>query len=142
MMASTRCSASIAGCSIFCPSLPAAEGRAAPFRFGVWGAREVEPIADEWQFHVHLLIDLAGADVDKLAKMLREGWGTGARQVQVKMLERRDHRANIIRCAHYMTKARFTRTVGNRREWLSIEDIVTLSCSPFQAAGTYIPCGG
>jgi hypothetical protein len=26
-----------------------------------------------------------------------------------------------------MTKARFTRSVGNRREWLSIEDIVTLA---------------
>jgi hypothetical protein len=26
-----------------------------------------------------------------------------------------------------MTKARFTRSVGNRREWLSNEDIVTLA---------------
>jgi hypothetical protein len=93
----------------------------------VWGAREVEPIDGEWQFHIHMLIDLAGADVDKLAEMLRDGWGTGSRQVQIKLLERRDHRANIIRCAHYMTKARFTRSVGNRREWLSIEDIVTLA---------------
>ena len=101
------------------------KSRTLPVR--VWGAREVEPIDDEWQFHVHLLIDLAGADADKLAEMLRDGWGTGARQVQIKVLERRDHRANIIRFAHYMTKARFTRSVGNRREWLSIEDIVTLA---------------
>jgi hypothetical protein len=43
-------------------------------------------------------------------------------------LERRDHRENIIRFGHYMTKARFTRSVGDRREWLSNEDIVTLAC--------------
>jgi hypothetical protein len=102
-------------------------GKSRTHRVRVWGAREVEPIDVGWQFHVHLLIGLDGADAETLAQMLREAWGTGSRQVQIKVLEPRDHRANIIRCAHYMTKARFTRTVGNRREWLSNEDIVTLA---------------
>ena len=58
----------------------------------VWGAREVEPVDDGWQFHVHLLIDLAGADANTLARMLSDAWGTGPRQVQMKLLERRDNR--------------------------------------------------
>ena len=122
MTASTKCSAGIAGCSSPV-QICWRHGKSRTLPVRVWGAREVEPIDDEWQFHVHLLIDLAGADVDKLAEMLRDGWGTGARQVQVNS----DHRANIIRFAHYMTKARLTRNVGNRREWLANEDIVTLA---------------
>ncbi len=91
----------------------------------VWGAREVERTDDGWQFHIHLLVDFAGADPNELAKMLRGLWGEGDRQVLVKVLERREHRSNIIRFAHYMTKARFTRSAGNDRVWMSNEDMVT-----------------
>jgi hypothetical protein len=31
------------------------------------------------------LIDLAGANADTLAQMLRDGWGAGSRQVQIKI---------------------------------------------------------
>ena len=92
----------------------------------IWGAREVERTDDGWQFHVHMLIDMAGMNVDELAKMLRTVW-TGNRQVQVKPMDQRDHQANLMRLAHYMTKAQFTRSVGNRREWLSNEEIVELA---------------
>ena len=93
----------------------------------VWGAREVEPSDDGWMFHIHLLVDLAGADLRRLGNMLRAAWGSGSRQVQVKVLQQREHRANVIRLAHYMTKARYTRDTGDRREWLSNEDVVTLA---------------
>ena len=92
----------------------------------VWGAREVERIDDGWQFHVHMLVDLGGADVNALSKRLRTAW-SGYRQVQTKLMEQRDHHANLMRLAHYMTKARYTRSVGNRREWLSNVDMVTLA---------------
>jgi hypothetical protein len=93
----------------------------------VWGAREVEPSDDGWMFHTHLLVDLDGADPRRLGKMLRAAWGSGSRQVQIKVMQQREHRANITRLAHYMTKARYTRDAGDRREWLSNENIVTLA---------------
>ena len=92
----------------------------------VWGAREVERIDDGWQFHVHMLVDLSGVDGNALAKGLRTAW-SGYRQVQTKLMEKRDHQANLMRLAHYMTKARYTSSVGNRREWLSNGDMVTLA---------------
>ena len=92
----------------------------------VWGAREVERTDDGWQFHVHMLVDLGGADVNALAKGLRTAW-SGYRQVHTKLMEQRDHQANLMRLAHYMTKARYTRSVGNRREWLSNREMVTLA---------------
>jgi hypothetical protein len=93
----------------------------------VWGAREAERVGEGWMFHVHLLVDLAGGDPRRLGEMLRTAWGHGSRQVQIKVMQQREHRANIIRLAHYMTKARYTRDVDGRREWLSTEDIVTLA---------------
>jgi hypothetical protein len=42
-------------------------------------------------------------------------------------MQQRAHRANIIRLAHYMTKARYTRDVSDHREWLSNEEIVTVA---------------
>ena len=86
----------------------------------VWGAREVERTEGGWHFHVHLIIDLAGADARDLAKLLRAAWGTGARQVQVKGMQERDQEANIRKLARYMCKARYTHVVGDR-VWMSIE---------------------
>jgi hypothetical protein len=92
----------------------------------VWGAREVERTDDGWQFHVHMVVDLGGVDVNALSKGLRTAW-SGYRQVQTKLMEQRDHQANLMRLAHYMTKARYTHSVGNRRECLSNGDMVTLA---------------
>jgi hypothetical protein len=77
--------------------------------------------------HVHLLVDLAGADPQRLGRLLRAARGAGSRQVQIKVMQQRAHRANIIRLAHYMTRARYTRDIGDHREWLSNEEIVTVA---------------
>ena len=94
----------------------------------VWGAREVEKDGAAWVFHVHMLVDLGNADADHLAEVLRGVWGRGDRQVQVKTMRRRSHRANVRRLAEYMTKARYTQAAeGERkREWMSYEDILAL----------------
>jgi hypothetical protein len=94
----------------------------------VWGAREIERDGTEWQFHVHLLVDLAGGDADRLLDLLRDVWGRGDRQVQAKMMRQREHQANVLRLARYMTKARYTQSVGTgaEREWMSNEDIVAV----------------
>jgi hypothetical protein len=92
----------------------------------VWGAREVERDGAAWLFHVHLLIDLGTASADDLARMLRDVWGRGERQVQVKTLKPRNHRLNIRRLTEYMTKARLTETVDGRRIWMSYANILTL----------------
>jgi hypothetical protein len=93
----------------------------------VWGAHEVERDGAEWLFHVHLLVDLAGSDPDRLAEMLRAAFGRGERQVQVKPMQLRSHRRNIFRLSQYMTKARYTHDVGERHVWMSNEDIVALA---------------
>jgi len=92
----------------------------------VWGSKDVERTDGGWQFHIHMLVDLGGANADELAKMLRCAW-KGARHVQIKPMEARDHEANLTRLAHYLIKARFTHSVGNRREWLPVEQIVELA---------------
>ncbi len=96
----------------------------------VWGAREVEKDGAAWVFHVHLLVDLGTTDADRLADMLRDAWGRGDRQVQVKTMKQRSHRANVSRLAKYMTKARYTEAAeGERkrkREWMSYDDILAL----------------
>jgi hypothetical protein len=56
----------------------------------VWGARGVECADGGWQFHVHMLADLGGANVHALAKILRSIW-SGPRGVQIKAIEQRDH---------------------------------------------------
>jgi hypothetical protein len=75
-----------------------------------------------------MLIDLAGADADRLIDRLRDVWGRGDRQVQVETMQQRGHQANVLRLARYMCKARYTQSVGTGagREWMSNEDIVAL----------------
>jgi hypothetical protein len=49
--------------------------------------------------------------------------------LHLKVLEHRNHRVNIIRFTHRMTKARFKRRARDRSsEWLTNEDIVTQPC--------------
>ena len=52
--------------------------------------------------HSHVF-DLGGADGNALAKGLRTAW-SGYREVHTKLMELRDHQANLMRLAHYMTK--------------------------------------
>jgi hypothetical protein len=93
----------------------------------VWGAREVERDGAAWTFHVHMLVDLGTGSADVLADMLRDRWGRGERQVQVKAMRRRNHRFNVRRVAEYMCKARYTQDVGEgKREWLPYEDVLAL----------------
>jgi hypothetical protein len=93
----------------------------------VWGAREVERAGSEWLFHTHLLVDLAGSNPDRLARLLRGTW-PGDRHVQVKGMEKRDHQKNLERLARYMCKARYTKAVdsGTERMWMTNEEIVAL----------------
>jgi hypothetical protein len=93
----------------------------------VWGAREVERDGNEWLFHVHMLIDFADADPASLAEVLRDGWGRGGREVQVKPMLPRSHRSNIYRIARYMTKARYSSVVDGRHVWWTNEDIAAIA---------------
>jgi hypothetical protein len=75
-----------------------------------------------------MLVDLAGVDPDLVAKRLRDAWGRGNRQVQVKSLNAQRHQyANLYRIASYMTKPRYTYAAEDRRLWLSNEDIAALA---------------
>jgi hypothetical protein len=74
-----------------------------------------------------MLVDLAGADPDRLAQMLRDTFGRGERQVQVKPMTPRSHRVTMFRIPQYMTKARYTSVVGERHIWLRNEDIVAMA---------------
>ena len=93
----------------------------------VWGAREVERDGNEWLFHMHMLIDFADADPASFAEMLRDSWGRGERQVQVKPMLPRPHRSNIFRIAQYMTKARYSSVVNGRHVWWTNEDIAAIA---------------
>ena len=93
----------------------------------VWGAREVERHGGEWLFHVHMLVDLGGAEPTVLAHLLRAVWGTGERQVQVKPMLPRSHRANVARIAQYMTKARYSSSLDGHHVWWSNEEIAAVA---------------
>jgi hypothetical protein len=58
---------------------------------------------------------------------LRDAWGTGERQVQVKPMQPRSHRSNLHRLAQYMTKARHCSVVEGRHIWWTNEDIAAVA---------------
>lgn len=93
----------------------------------VWGAKEVVREGDQWLFHVHMLVDLAGSEPSTLAGVLRDAWGRGAKQVQVKPMLQRSHRLNIFRLSEYMTKARYSSVVGGRHLWWTNSEIAAVA---------------
>jgi hypothetical protein len=94
----------------------------------VWGCRELEREENGWLFHVHLLVDIASHDPDRIAEALRGAFGSGDRQVKSQpMNARSSQRRNLLRIALYMTKAKYHRSVDRHDRWLPDHEIAELA---------------